>query len=130
MPKMQFFPHDSNAMRDSKMQHLRFKHGWAGVGMWWALCEMMANDSRQAIDFSTREDKAILANDLQLSEDECESFVGYLASLGLVRSEDLAEGRIRSERMCANALEVDARQTRAKKGAEARWGKQKASNAK
>ena len=46
MPTAYYFSHDTDARGDEKMLKLRAKFGWAGYGIFWALCEMMfVNDS-------------------------------------------------------------------------------------
>lgn len=118
MPKLQFFPHDANAGCDHKCMRLVYERGWAGYGMWWRLCEIMAGMSDQAIPYGSPVDRAILAQQLMLTPDDCDEFVSYLADVGLVIPDYLPEW-VRSERMAANALQAMKRAESARKAGEA-----------
>ena len=39
-----YFSHDYNARNDQRILQLRFKFGWEGYGIYWALLETMAED--------------------------------------------------------------------------------------
>jgi hypothetical protein len=41
MKDTQYFPHDTNARNDTKIQKLLMKHGMAGIGLYWCLIEML-----------------------------------------------------------------------------------------
>lgn len=40
-----YFPHDSNAREDPKLAALRQEFGFEGVGIWWAIVELMHNQN-------------------------------------------------------------------------------------
>ncbi len=44
-----YFSHDANARHDEKILMLRAEHGWEGYGIYWALIEMMFENSETAL---------------------------------------------------------------------------------
>ena len=117
---MLYFSHDSNAMDDIKLRRLKLRCGWDGIGRWWHVCEMLAMENGHTIHFETDEDRAMLSDELGLTDDECASYVGTLADVGLIDQSMLSEGRICSRRMMDNALRVGARKAAAAKGGKAK----------
>jgi hypothetical protein len=45
MLKSFYIQHDYSARNDQKILQLRFKFGWEGYGIFWAICETMAEDT-------------------------------------------------------------------------------------
>jgi hypothetical protein len=45
MLKTFYIRHDYSARNDQKILQLRFKFGWEGYGLFWAICETMAEDT-------------------------------------------------------------------------------------
>ena len=43
MKRVNFFSHDNNARNDEKLLRVRMDMGWKGVGLYWAIIEMMDN---------------------------------------------------------------------------------------
>ena len=60
-----YFSHDSNAKDDPKILHLRMEMGWEGYGIFWAIIEMLRNES----DFRMRTHYKGIAFALQTQED-------------------------------------------------------------
>ena len=117
---MLYFSHDSNAMNDTKMKRLYHRCGWDGIGRWWHVCEMLAIERGHTIHFETDEDRAMLSDELGLTDDECASYIATLSDVGLIDQTMLSEGRICSRRMMDNALRVGARKAAAAKGGKAK----------
>jgi hypothetical protein len=49
MKEAYYFSHDANARQDEKILMLRAEHGWEGYGIYWALVEMMFENSDSAL---------------------------------------------------------------------------------
>lgn len=49
-----YFSHDSSASRDIKMLKLKHKHGWEGIGLFWAIVETL----RESTDYQFQSDEA------------------------------------------------------------------------
>lgn len=49
-----YFSHDSSASRDIKMLKLKHKHGWQGIGLFWAIVETL----RESTDYQFQSDEA------------------------------------------------------------------------
>jgi hypothetical protein len=60
-----YFSHDSNARDDPKILQLRMEMGWEGYGLFWAIIEMLRNES----DFRMRTHYKGIAFALQTHED-------------------------------------------------------------
>ena len=45
-----YLQHDYASRNDQKILKLRFKFGWEGYGLFWAICETMAEDTTGYID--------------------------------------------------------------------------------
>jgi hypothetical protein len=60
-----YFSHDSNAKDDPKILQLRMEMGWEGYGLFWAIIEMLRNES----DFRMRTHYKGIAFALQTHED-------------------------------------------------------------
>jgi hypothetical protein len=107
-----YFSHDYNAREDEKIKRLIFKHGWNGYGLYWAIIEMLyINEGHLTIEceriaFDLRTEESIIKsiiNDFDLFKTKQNKF--YSASV-------LSRLKIRKEKS-----------NKAKKSAEARWGK-------
>ena len=100
---MAFFYHDVSASRDIKLKKLRKRRGMAGIGYWWVLCEYLAFVSSHIAGFQHFEDKQNLAEEIFMTVEEAEDFLKELAELGLINKELFENGKVSSDRMCANA---------------------------
>ena len=123
MAPMEYFPHDSDAARDTKCRRLIRRQGWAAYGRWMRVCELLARERGHHIPFETEEDVALLADELGFGPEKCQAFVGELADVGLVDAEQLAEGHtVYSGRMGRNAFGVGSRRAAGLASARARKG--------
>ena len=48
-----YFPHDSNARNDIKMIKFRAKHGYEGYGIFWAIIEVLREQSEWKLEFDS-----------------------------------------------------------------------------
>lgn len=76
-----YFRHDCNARRDPKMLALRLKHGWEGVGIYWAILEML----RESENYEYANNPEIIAFELQA---EVEKITDIISNLGLFQLSD------------------------------------------
>ena len=63
----EYFPHDYDAREDEKIQHLLYKLGWKGYGLYWAIIEMLYSNGGymqmecERIAYALRTDSATIA---------------------------------------------------------------------
>lgn len=101
---MAYFFHDSNARSDPKLELLRDEHGWAAMGRYWALVELLAEADSHLIEVRRPQQWKRLANALEFEDvAEAREFVGWLEAVGLIDREALAGGHVMSARLHRNA---------------------------
>lgn len=86
-----FFSHYSDAIDNPKNQALIAEYGFEGYGRFWALNEFIGKASNCKLDISKKRNKAAIANKLQLSIQEFDHFIEFLADdeeCGLLKIED------------------------------------------
>ncbi len=66
-----YIKHDSNARNDPKILLLRAEHKWDGYGLYWAICEIL----REQSDFTYPLDFDMLAKQLQSKSSKIEKLV-------------------------------------------------------
>jgi len=66
-----YFSHDSNAKDDPKILQLRMELGWEGYGLFWALIELLRNES----DYRMRTHYKSIAFALQTQEDTIKKLI-------------------------------------------------------
>lgn len=104
---LDYFPHDSNASADPKLQRLRDDHGWAAIGRWWALVELLSAAEGHLVDVSRPQQWRRLANALEFDDvDECQAFVAALLDVGLIDRDAARGGHVMSARVMRNAEKV------------------------
>lgn len=87
-----YFPHDAGARNDPEMLHLRRKHGYEGIGIYWCIVEMLreANEDEYEISLASIEDIAFAGQfdagifDTFFKKDEEGNFIGLLQHDGRV----------------------------------------------
>lgn len=115
---MAFFPHDTNAAQDMKIECLLDGWGMAGYGMWWRLCEMLGATDGHRIEVGNPRVAKVIARNLMLpGVEELDEFVQELVDLELV---ELRDGFISSHRMDRNAEYFGKKRAAARKGGRAR----------
>jgi len=80
---MKWFKHMSNASRDKAMQRLKKQYGFAGVGRFWMLCEMVADAMCPENHFTPHieVEEMELKKCLGLKGDNLKIYVTYLAHI-------------------------------------------------
>lgn len=66
-----WFKHDSNARRDIKIMELLSDYGYQGYGWWWAILEIM----REQSDYRLRLNAKLLAKELYADQEEIKYFI-------------------------------------------------------
>lgn len=101
---LDYFAHDSNASSDPKLQRLRDDHGWAAIGRWWCLVELLSAAEGHIIDVSRPQQWTRLAHSLEMdTADEARAFIDWLLSVGLLDRDAMASGHVMSARVMRNA---------------------------
>lgn len=59
-----YFAHDANAMQDAKLMRLRREHGYEGIGIYWALIELL----RQSYEYEYEFDPDLIADVLRIPD--------------------------------------------------------------
>lgn len=86
---LSYYTHNVNSHNHWKFKTLRRKYGWAGEGRFWALNNMIADSDHCRLDISDTGRQVAAAADLDLSLDEFNNFITYLAdTCRLVEVED------------------------------------------
>ena len=122
MKEAYYFSHDANAVRDPKIIKLLSKYGWAGYGMFWALIEMLHEQSGK-IKFE--DNLEVFSWSLKISSEEAFEFIKFLQTIELLVLDD--EGYLYSKRLLQSIEKVselkEKKQLAGKKSGEARRAK-------
>jgi len=107
-----YYQHYCNSHEHWKFKLLRSLLGWSAEGRFWALNNMIANSSQCILNLNRKSVKAIVINDLNMSEEEFENFISILTS----QCELLIniDGSITTDIVRENFKEVMKERTRAK----------------
>jgi hypothetical protein len=125
-----YFSHDSNAKDDPKILQLRMEMGWEGYGLFWAIIEMLRNES----DFRMRTHYKGIAFALQSHEDCIKKLINdfdlfqfddqYFWSESLLKRMELKEERSEKARESAKKrwnrdIDANAMRTHSERNANA-----------
>ena len=83
-----YFSHDYNSRNDPKIMALRSEHGIEGYGIYWALIEIMAEDSKTRL--SSKEIKGV-AYSLGITEEKLICVLDLCCTCGLFNKDDNKE---------------------------------------
>ena len=112
---MAFFPHDTNASQDIKLEMLLDDYGMAGYGRWWRLCELLGAADGHRIEIGDARVAKVVSRILMCSNvNELAEFVHELSELGLI--EMPGDGFISSKRMDRNAEYFGKKRAAGRKG--------------
>ncbi len=109
---LRYVSHDCNAHDDPKLQDLRDDHGFAALGRWWLLVELLGGREGHRYDLARPNGWRRLSQDLEFGRneqavEECKEFVDVLFELDLVNRELFANAcTLASDRIDRNAREV------------------------
>ena len=125
-----YFSHDANAKEDPKILQLRMEMGWEGYGLFWAIIEMLRNES----DFRMRTHYKGIAFALQTQEDSIKRLINdfdlfqlneqYFWSESLLKRMELKEERSEKARESAKKrwnrdIDANAMRTHSERNANA-----------
>ena len=116
-----YFSHDANARNDTKLLSVRLKFGAAGYGVYFMLLERM----RVEEDYSQPTNYAILAFELHEQEELVKSVVEDFDLFYFNEEHTKFYSKSFNKRMEIVDAKAKARQERAKKASEKRWGNTK-----
>lgn len=107
---MDYISHDVSAHDNEKIRRMMARLGWGSYGMYWCLVELLARRRMHCYRVEDELGWQFLARDmstagLPMEVGECQSFVGELASLGLIENESFGNGLVIMERVCESAEE-------------------------
>jgi uncharacterized phage protein (TIGR02220 family) len=110
-----FFKHDSNARNDPRMIRLRRRHAWEGYGLYWALIEMLRDES----DYRIASDQL---DDLQHEwrAPNLPDVVQTCIEIGLLQHEN---NRIGSPALDRRMEKLAEKREKGRQAALRRWGK-------
>ena len=111
---MLWFRHDTDASLDPKVQMLLAEHGPAGLGVYWAMVELMVRDEGGVPDSAL----PVLAHQLYTDADTVRRVVLDMARLGLIQ--DSADGFF-SMRAMAEVEGYRTKQSMGRLHAKKRW---------
>lgn len=112
---MAFFPHDTNASQDIKLELLLDDFGMEGYGRWWRLCELLGAAENHRIEIGDARIARVIARNLMCAGvDELMAFLVELSDLKLI--EMPGDGYISSRRMDRNAEYFGKKRAAGRKG--------------
>ncbi len=121
-----YFSHDANAQDDEKILDLRADYGWEGYGLFWAILELMRNQSDYMLENGNRLYKK-LSMKFNVRPDFMEQFFNDCLEYGLFIEEN---GKIYSKSFLERMEKYEKRKSAARKAANARWNNDSGSSEK
>jgi hypothetical protein len=88
---MEYFPHDTDAVNDEKIEALRMLYGNDGYAFYFILLERIYRDSSFELDVSDAETRQILAKKIAISEEKFDQMLSTALNRGLFNKEDYEE---------------------------------------
>ena len=114
-----YFSHDANAKDDPKILQLRMEMGWEGYGLFWALIELLRNES----DHRMRTHYKSIAFALQTQEDSIRSIINDFDLFGLDDQYFWSESLLKRMEL------KEERSEKARESAKKRWNRDNDANA-
>ena len=114
-----YFSHDSNAKDDPKILQLRMEMGWEGYGLFWALIELLRNES----DHRMRTHYKSIAFALQTHEDSIKKLINDFNLF------EIENDYFWSESLLKRMELKEERSEKARESAKKRWNKDNDANA-
>ena len=114
-----YFSHDSNAKDDPKILQLRMEMGWEGYGLFWALIELLRNES----DHRMRTHYKSIAFALQTHEDSIKKVINDFNLF------EVNDNYFWSESLLKRMELKEERSEKARESAKKRWNKENDANA-
>ena len=88
---LDYFPHDTYAAYDDKIQMLRAVHGNNGYAFYFLLLERIYRSTRQEIDISRTETRQLLAKSVEITLQEFEQILNTALEFGCFDKQKFAE---------------------------------------
>ncbi|MBA2943189.1 DUF4373 domain-containing protein [Paenibacillus sp. CGMCC 1.16610] len=121
-----YFSHDSNARQDPKISEMRSVYGAQGYGWYWILIELMREQKDYKLQLSSKYAFNAFASQMGCDSDTAKQFIDdCVREFHLFESDDHS---FWSNSLLQRMLEMEEKSVKAKKSAEARWGKKAAPN--
>lgn len=114
-----YFSHDANAKDDPKILQLRMEMGWEGYGLFWALIELLRNES----DHRMRTHYKSIAFALQTQEDSIRRIINDFDLFGLDDQYFWSESLLKRMEL------KEERSEKARESAKKRWNRDNDANA-
>jgi len=112
-----YFPHKAGARNDPKLVKVFLKFEWRGVGIYWALMEILRESSEYRYP---AEDLDALAHTLSLKSDELVEILSLFVKVDLLKKEG---GFYYSSGLLENMKKVHEKSEKARASANAKWNK-------
>jgi Domain of unknown function (DUF4373) len=114
-----YFSHDSNAKDDPKILQLRMEMGWEGYGLFWALIEMLRNES----DHKMRTHYKSIAFALHTQEDSIKQLINDFDLFAIEGEYFWSESLLKRMEM------KESKSEKARQSAKKRWNQENDANA-
>lgn len=80
---LDYFPHDTDAHADDKMQALISLHGMAGCGMYWTLVEKIYRTEDGYLDMTTNWKREVIAGNMRMPVEMFDKILDSMLDIGL-----------------------------------------------
>jgi DnaD/phage-associated family protein len=120
--KRMYFSHDSNSRNDPKIATIRSIYKYEGYGWYWALVEIIREESEYKLNIGKDIVYNGLAMQLQTDKDTMKQFIQDCIDIELFASDG---EYIWSESLMRRMEQMEEKSAKARKSIEARWGKKK-----
>jgi hypothetical protein len=97
---LDYFPHDTDASNDKKMQALLSLCGLSGVGFYWYLVEIIYREETFSLDISDAETIQILCRNMGVNEQEFNRYLSVTLKYGLFNKSLYDHDR----KLCSNGV--------------------------
>ena len=97
---LDYFPHDTDASNDMKMQALLSLCGLAGVGFYWYLIERMYKEDDFMLDVSDAETIQILCRNMAVTTQEYDRYLAVCLKYGLFCQKTFTE----NHKLCSDGV--------------------------
>jgi hypothetical protein len=124
MKEAYYFSHDSNARHDPKITAMRGVYGSEGYGWYWILVEMMRESNGYKLDMRSKYAYYAFASQMQCDSETAHKFIqDCITEFDLFAAD---ETHFWSTSLLRRMQERERKSEKARKSAEARWGKKTA----
>jgi hypothetical protein len=101
---LDYFPHDTDASNDMKMQSLLSLCGLAGIGFYWFMIERMYKEQDFMLDVSDTETKQILCRIMTVTSQEYDNYLTVCLKYGLFNKQIYDE----NQKLCSDGVQKRA----------------------